>query len=432
MSEHAASWYAATRAPFAALPPLAGETRADVVVIGAGFTGASAALHLAEAGFDVVVLEAERVGWGASGRNGGLIIPGQRKGAAYLHETFDRATAQRLFDLGQEARALQRDLIARHAIACDHAETGHVYAALTAGQRDHAWAEARIARDVFGHDGIEELDAQGVRAQVASARYVGGTLDRAGGHLHPLNYAQGLAAAAIRAGARVHEGARVTSLTQGSGGVIARTADGLVRARHALLATDVYTQAVDRRLGAWIMPVGNYLVATEPLGDALQSLIPGRAAVSDAKFVVDYYRPTADGRILFGGGERYTPRAPGDVAGFVRPYLSRVFPSLAQTRLDYAWGGLVSITFTRNPCFGRRGEVFWALGYSGLGVVLAGFGGMLAAEAIRGHAERFDLMGAMPGMRFPGGALARDPLYVAGMLYFALRDRIELRMAGRL
>lgn len=432
MSQHAASWYAATRAPFGPLAPLEGETRCDVVVIGAGFTGASAALHLAEAGFEVVVLEAERVGWGASGRNGGLIIPGQRKGAAYLHETFDPATARRLFDMGQEARALQRDLIARHAIACDHAETGHVYAALTAGQRDHAWAEARIARDVFGYDRMQELDAHGVRAHVASERYVGGTFDPAGGHIHPLNYAQGLAAAAMAAGARLHEGSRLTSLTQGPGGVAARTAHGVVRARHALLATDVYTQAVDRRLGAWIMPVGNYLVATEPLGGALDTLIPGRAAVSDAKFVVDYYRPTADGRILFGGGERYTPSAPEDIRGFVRPYLARVFPSLSDNALDYAWGGLVSITFTRNPCFGRRGEVFWALGYSGLGVVLAAFGGALAAEAIRGHAERFDLMGAMPGARFPGGPLARNPLYVAGMLYFALRDRIELRLGGRL
>jgi gamma-glutamylputrescine oxidase len=411
---------------------LVGERSADVVVIGAGFTGLSAALHLAEAGFDVVVLDAARVGWGASGRNGGLLIPGQRKGATYLHERYDRAAAQRLFDLAIEARDLQKRLIDRHAIDCAYRQTGYVHAGLTSAQAEELRAEARLMRDVFGYDAIEELGPAGVRALVDSPRYVGGSVDWTGGHFHPLNYAQGLAAAALRAGAVIHEGARVTRLRDGPDGVVAETASGLVRARHGLIATDAYVGAVDARLGAWIMPVGNQIVATEPLGDRLTALLPRDCSVSDAKFVLDYFRPTQDGRLLFGGGEVYTPREPADLKSFVRPYLERVFPQLAGVRLDYAWGGVVSVTFTRNPCFGRRGNMFWALGYSGLGAILATFGGALAAEAIRGTAERFDLMGSMPGAPFPGGAMARTPLYVAGMLYFALRDRIELRAGGRL
>ena len=266
------------------------------------------------------------------------------------------------------------------------------------------------------------LDAGEARAQVDTP-YHGALLDQLGGHMHPLNYTLGLARAAQAAGATLYEHSEAISLQQPDGRVRVATAKGAVRARHAVLAGDALLNGLSSRVNSRIMPVANYVVATEPLADAA-SLIPTDVAVSDSRFVVNYYRLTADGRLLFGGGERYTPDPPADMAGFVRPYVEAVFPRLRGRRIDYAWGGLVSVTASRLPHIGRDGEVLFAHGYSGLGAILSTLAGKLLADEIAGISKGFELFAGVEPMAFPGGGALRGPLYVLGMLWYALRDRI--------
>jgi gamma-glutamylputrescine oxidase len=427
---HPPSYWAASAQPTPLRPTLKGAIDCDVVIIGAGYTGLSAALHLAKRGMKVIVLESARVGWGASGRNGGLLIPGQRNDAETLIATHGPDHAKRLFDLALDGRALLASLITDHAIACDLQFNGYVHAALTPAAAKACAHEVDRLHNIMGYPHAEALSAAEIQNHVASPRYQGGMLDRQGGHIHPLNYAIGLAKAAEQAGAIIHENAPVFRLDEGPT-TTAHTAQGSVKARFAIVANDAFAGNVDAKLGAWVMPVGNCLIATQTLGNFMGTLLPSNAAVSDTKFVLDYFRPTADGRLVFGGGERYTPGDPPDIAAFVRPYLTKVFPQLANIHFTHAWSGTVSVTRSRNPCFGRRGSLFWAIGYSGLGVIMATLGGALIAEAVRGTADRFDVMAKLPGDPWPGGPLARDPLYVAGMLWYALRDRIGLRLAGQ-
>jgi gamma-glutamylputrescine oxidase len=259
---------------------------------------------------------------------------------------------------------------------------------------------------------------------VASKIYHGGLIDMNGGHLHPLNYALGLASAALKTGVRIFEGSAVTSIDH-TGPVIARTELGTVTARHGVLACDTQMGEIAPDLTSMTMPVANYNVATAPLGETrAKALIPSGAAVSDSKFVLNYYRLSADHRLIFGGGERYSPRSPANIETFVRPYLEGVFPQLKGVAIDHAWGGMVGVSLNRLPQFGRIGASFYAHGWSGHGVVLTTLAGQLIAEAMQGTAERFDLFAALPSRPFPGGPLLRHPLYVAGMLWYALRDRL--------
>lgn len=423
METHAPSYYAATANRFPAQPALTGDEQADVVVVGGGFTGLSAALHAAEAGFSVILLEGRRIGWGASGRNGGQLIPGMRWGAKDLVDTFGEAHAARLIALANEATGMVKDRIARHAIACD-LRPGHFHAAAKPAHLDGMRREVELLHRLLHYDTARFVAKDELAEQVASPLYHGGIFDSAGGHFHPLNYALGLAQAALDAGVRIFEDSAATGWRHGDP-VRASTAQGSVTARYGVLACDAFIGELEPRLGRWTMPVANYNVATAPLGEAAaRALIPTGAAVSDSKFVLNYYRLSADHRLIFGGGEKYSPRPPADVAGFVRPYLEQVFPQLSGVTIDYAWGGLVGVTLNRLPHFGRIGETFYAHGYSGHGALLTTLAGQLIAQAMQGHAERFDLFAALPGRPFPGGALLRHPLYVAGMLYYALRDRL--------
>ena len=415
------SYYLATAHQAATHPALAGEAEADLVVVGGGCTGLAAALYAARRGLSAVVLEGGRVGWGASGRNGGQIIPGLRKSAGDLVRVYGAERAKALLELAFQARDLVVDLIAEVGIDCDLKTTGHFLGAIKASDPRWMEAEARCLTDVIGYPHARFLSSVEARA-VVDTPYHGGLFDEGGGHLHPLNYTLGLARAAVAAGVTIHENAKVTKVQNGAR-VRVETDAGVVTARHAVLAGDALLEGVAPAIHSAIMPVANYIVATAPQADP-RALIPGDAAVSDSRFVVNYYRLTADGRMLFGGGERYTPAAPADIAAFVRPYLEAVFPALRSAALPYAWGGLVSVTQTRLPHVGRQGEVWFAHGYSGMGVVLSTLAGKLLVDAMAGETDQFDLFAAVAPPPFPGGVALRGPLHMLGMLWYALRDRL--------
>jgi len=416
------SYYVASANAFTPSAKLQGEIRADVVVIGGGFTGLHAALSAAERGYSVVVLEAGKLGWGASGRNGGQMIPGWRKGAAELIKSYGQTRAKDLFSLALEARALTLERIAKHKIKCDLRTNGHLTIATKGADLIWMHGEVDALARCLGYSHARSLDADEARAKVAANGVHGGLFDAGGGSLHPLNYALGLGGAARAAGVQIFEDSRVVA-TESAKGVVARTEQGAVRARFGVLACDALLGGLERRIASHIMPVASYLVATAPLDDP-RAVIPGDCAVSDSRFVVNYFRLSADGRLIFGGGERYSPNPPADVSAFVRPYMERVFPQLRGVRIDHAWGGLVSISMTRLPHVGRLGDLFFAHGYSGQGVLVPALVGKLMAEAMAGTAERFDVLAGMAPPEFPGGAALRTPLYVLGMLYYALRDRL--------
>ena len=282
--------------------------------------------------------------------------------------------------------------------------------------------EAEALARVMAYRNARVLNVDEARAKVAGEGVHGGFLDEGGGHLHPLNYALGLARAARRAGVVLHEQSRVITVEH-PGGVIARTKNGAVRARFGVLACDALLGNLEPKIAGAIMPVANYLIATAPLEDA-NALIADRLAVSDSRFVVNYFRMSAEGRLIFGGGERYTRAPPADISAFVRPFVARAFPGLGDVRIDYAWGGLVSITMTRLPHVGRLGDLFFAHGYSGQGVLLPALVGKVLSEAMSATAERFDVLAELAPAEFPGGAALRSPLHVLGMLWYALRDRL--------
>jgi gamma-glutamylputrescine oxidase len=417
------SYYAATANPAPRCPALAGDVSADVVVVGGGFTGLSAALSAAEAGYSVVLLEAMRVGWGASGRNGGQMIPGMRWSASDLLTTFGEERARALVALGLEAGERVRARIARHAIACD-LQGGHFHAAWKPGHLDAIKRECAVLADLAGCDNLRVVEAVDVPGYVATGAYHGGLYDPDGGHLHPLNYALGLAAAAQAAGVQIFEDSPAVTMDHGSP-VRVTTPHGSVTARMGVLACDSDVGALEPKFRSAMMPIANYNVATVPLGEAAaRALIPSNASVAESRFVLNYYRLTADNRLLFGGGEKYSPAPPADIAGFVRPFLEQIFPQLRGVSIDYGWGGIVGVTRNRLPQFGRIGNTFYAHGYSGHGVLLTTLAGELIVEAMRGTAERFDVIAALPRQRFPGGTVLRHPLHVAGMLWYALKDRL--------
>lgn len=414
------TWYEASAGPAAPRPQLAGDRTADVVVVGAGYAGLSAALHLAQAGLKTIVLESHAVGSGASGRNGGQIHSGQRQDQEVLEAALGPATARQLWDLAEEAKALVRSLIADHAIACE-LKDGIVHAAWKA--RDAAPLRAGVEHmaKTYGYrqSWIEKED---IGALVASTRYHGALVDPGGGQLHALKYARGIAAAAEAAGATIFEDSPVTSAANGK----AITPTGAVTAQHIVLACDTWLGALDKKAGARALAINSFIGVTEPLGETrARALIPSDLAIADTKFVVDYYRLTPDHRLLFGGGENYTPRYPRDLKAFVAKPMLRVLPQLADVKFEYAWGGPVGVTLSRLPHFGwRDATTIFAHGFSGQGVALATLAGKLMAEAVTGAATRFDVFANLKHRPFPGGRLLRTPLMALGMAWYALKDRL--------
>lgn len=420
------SYYEASVTRPAPLPALAGRGAADVCVVGAGFAGLSAALELRERGYTVTVLEARTVGWGASGRNGGQAIVGYASDDA-IETQLAPHQARRAWQLTVEALDLLRGRIARHDIDCDFTP-GFLNLAVGAKK---AMALARASADLERRYGyaLQPVGAPDVGDWIASTRFHSGAFDPRSGHLHPLKYCLGLAAAARAAGVQVHENSPVTRIERGIKPVV-HTAHGAVTCDFVVLAGNVYLDRFGTALAPEvkhrIMPVGTYIIATEPMGQLrCDALIRRRAAVCDSNFVLDYFRPTRDHRMLFGGRVSYSGATPFKLVAGMRARMLAVFPQLADLAVPHAWGGFVDITMNRGPDFGRvTPNIYYLQGFSGHGLALAGMAGKLVAEAVAGQAERFDLLARLRHRDFPGGAALRTPALVLGMLYYRIKDML--------
>ena len=418
---HPDSWYAATSETGPLRGPLRGTVQADVCVVGAGYTGLSAALHLAQAGRRVVVVEAQRVGFGASGRNGGQLGAGQRVDQVSLEKMVGRDQARVLWDMGRDAVALVKDLVAAHKIDC-FLKPGLAWAAERPGDVDELHRYADHMGQHYDYP-METLDATALDRICPSPAYKGGVLDMEPGHLHPLRYALGLARAAEAAGAVIHERSVVHDIAEGARTTV-RTDGGVVEADHLVLACNGYLGGLSRQVAARVMPINNFVAATAPL-DNPERVLTRDIAVADTRFVVNYFRLSHDNRLIFGGGETYGYRFPRDIAAKVRGPMTQIFPHLADVPIDYAWGGTLAITMKRMPYLVRLApNVLSASGYSGHGVGTATQAGQLMAQAIAGDGDGFDTMASLPSQPFPGGAAMRSPVLVLAMTWYAMRDRL--------
>ena len=424
------SYYSASAARERVHPPLQGASACDVAVVGGGLAGLSAALELAERGYSVTLLEARQLGSGASGRNGGQAIHGLACDQGVIEAQLGLDAARRVWDMTIEALDLLRQRIGRHAIDCDWRDG--VLSLATSARKGRAlqqWAERIGSRYGYALQTIAPAD---IGRWIASPRYHSGVFDARSGHLHPLKYTLGLARAAAAAGVTLHENSPVHALQHGAS-VRLRTPRGELSARHVLLAGNVYLQALAPSLRSRIMPVGTYIACSERLEAPLAaSLIPSGAAVCDTNFVLDYFRGTADRRLLYGGRVSYSTVTPAHLAESMRRRMVRSFPQLADTKIEYAWGGFVDITMNRAPDFGRlpspggyAANVYYLQGFSGHGLALAGLAGRVVAEAIAGDAARFDLFAQLKHRPFPGGRWLRTPALVLGMAWFRLRDLLR-------
>jgi gamma-glutamylputrescine oxidase len=423
-SDYVASYYAVSARAAPERTSLGGSVECDVCVVGAGIAGCSSALHLAERGLSVVLLEEHRAGWGASGRSGAQAIPGVAAGQAKLGRLIGAAAARQVWEVSVEGLALMRELIGRFQIDCDWVD-GHLLTAVKASHERELQAELRELRDRYDYASVRYLQREELRALLPTDRYLGALYDSNGGHLHPLNYTLGLAAAAEHLGVRIFERTRAVSFSaERSARVRVATAHGEVRARFLVLCGNVYLGATAPALRDKIMAVATYIVATETLGAArAQQLITNNAAVADMNWVLDYFRRSADHRLLFGGRVNYSGLRTFDAPRATRARMLRVFPQLGDVRIEYAWGGDVDITLNRAPHFGRLApNVYFLQGFSGHGIALTGIAGKLVAEAISGTAARFDVFARIPHANFPGGAALRRPALVAAMLWYRLRD----------
>ncbi len=422
-SGYVESYYSATASPDAALPALIGHASTEVCIVGAGIAGCSAALALRERGYAVRVLEAQRVGWGASGRSGGQAIAGLAIEQDRLEQIVGAPDARALWDLSLEALARLKERINRHAIECDWVD-GYLLAALKPRQ----WAGLQHWQDElagrYGYASTRLIGRDELGGILETQRYVGALFDANSGHLHPLRYTQGLARAALTAGAVIHEHSPVLDYRAEGARWRVRTAQGEIDCAQLLFAGNALLGPTVPALARRLMSVATYIVATEPLGaERATRLIANNAAVADTNWVLDYFRRSADHRLLFGGRVNYSGVDLRGIAPATYRRMLAVYPQLAGTRIDYAWGGLLDITLSRAPDFGRLApNVYYLQGFSGHGMALAGLAGELVAEAMAGTAERFDVFARIPHREFPGGLLLRRPALVLAMLWYRLRD----------
>ncbi len=425
MNSHPNSYYAASALPTPPRPPLEGDCEVDVCIIGAGYTGLSAGLALAEQGYAVRILEAVQVGFGASGRNGGQIVNSYSRDLDVIERNVGPQQARLIGEMAFEGARIIRERVARYGIACDLRDGG-VFAALNARQMRHLEAQQQLWKR-YGYDQVELLDRQQLREKVNSARYVGGAIDHGGGHIHPLNLALGEAAAFESLGGIIHEHSPAVRIERGAQPVV-HTPNGRLRCRYLIIAGNAYLGSLVPELAARSMPCGSQVIATEPLDAELAaSLLPGNHCVEDCNYLLDYFRLSGDNRLIYGGGVVYGARDPSDIKALIRPKMLKTFPQLANVKIDYAWTGNFLLTLSRLPQVGRLDDnIYYSQGCSGHGVTYTHLAGRLLGEALRGQAERFDAFGALPHYPFPGGRLLRVPFTALGALYYDLRDRLGI------
>lgn len=418
-----ASYYAATANMTKERPALQEAKQTDVCVIGAGYTGLSTALFLLEKGFSVTVLEAAKVGFGASGRNGGQIVNSYSRDLDSIERSVDSSAAKLIGQMAFEGGRIIRERVARYNIQCD-LKDGGVFAALSQKQMHHLEAQKALW-ERYGYHQLELLDEQGIKRVVASDRYIGGMLDKQGGHIHPLNLALGEAVAVESLGGVVYENSPAVRIERGEQPLI-HTPTGNVRAKFVVVAGNAYLGDLMPELAAKSMPCGTQVIATEPLDEELaRSLLPQDYCVEDCNYLLDYYRLSADKRLIYGGGVVYGARDPADIESIIHPKMLKTFPQLAKVRIDYAWTGNFLLTLSRLPQVGRLGNnIYYSQGCSGHGVTYTHVAGKVIAEALSGQAERFDAFASLPHYPFPGGQRFQAPLSALGALYYSLRDRL--------
>ena len=416
------SWYEAALADRPEYPALDGSARADVVVIGGGFTGLSAAAHLAAAGVDVVLIEAHRFGDGASGRNGGQLGTGQRAWAEETEAQAGFSRARALFDLAEEAKAHLLGFAQAHGIDIEFMPGQMSVAHKQRYVKDYrAHAETMASRYAYPH--IAFMDAQETAERVGSTRFFGGIRDTGTGHINPLKLVVGTARVAAAAGARLHENTRATGISSAGGKVTVTTPSGTIVADKALVAVNAYGGDLEPTSASHVMPIGSFIGATPPLGSD-SPVLPGFESVDDSRFVVRYFRRDKEGRLLFGGREIYAPGDPQDINIHIRRQIAEIYPALNDVEITHAWGGYVGITLPRTP-FVREvmPNVISAGGYSGHGVMLSNFVGRLYAETVAGNRDRLKLFEELKVPPFPGGRRLRAPLLFLALNWYALRDR---------
>lgn len=423
---HVESYYAASANPSPMRDRVEANVEADVCVIGAGFSGLSSALHLAEKGYRVVVLEASRVGWGASGRNGGQIVNGFSRDLIAIERRYGSDAARAIGEMALEGGDIIRQRIEKYRISCD-LKAGNLFTAFT--QKQMRGLEAIKANwQRHGHDGLEMLGANDIRRQVNTDIYIGGLLDRRGGHIHPLNLCLGEAAAIESLGGRIFENSAVTRLESGANRQIVHTVQGSVSASKVVVCGNAYLGNIVPSISNKIMPVSTQIVTTEVLGEkTCRDLMPGQTCIEDTNYMLDYYRMTADHRLLFGGGSTYGGAEPSDIIAKLRPHLEKTFPQLKSVGIDFAWSGNFALTLTRIPHFGQIGEhIFFVHGYSGHGVTASHLAGKLISEALDGHSDRFRNFSELPFYPLPGGRLFRVPLSIVGSWWYIVRDKLGI------
>ncbi|SEN79559.1 FAD-binding oxidoreductase [Pseudomonas sp. NFACC39-1] len=424
---HAASYYAASSLPQPDHPLLQGELVADVCVVGGGFSGLNTAIELAERGMSVVLLEAHKIGWGASGRNGGQLIRGVGHGLDQFAPVIGADGVRQMKLMGLEAVEIVRQRVERFQIHCD-LTWGYCDLANKPGDLEGFAEDAEELRRLGYRHQTRLLQAHEMHSVVGSDRYVGGLIDMGSGHLHPLNLALGEACVAQQLGVRLFEQSAVTRIDYGPE-VKVHTQQGAVRAKTLVLGCNAYLNGLNPELSGKVLPAGSYIIATEPLSEAqAQALLPQNMAVCDQRVALDYYRLSADRRLLFGGACHYSGRDPQDIGAYMRPKMLKVFPQLAQVKIDFQWGGMIGIGANRLPQIGRlkdQPNVYYAQAYSGHGVNATHLAGKLLAEAISGQQSGdFDLFAQVPHMTFPGGKHLRSPLLALGMLWHRLKELI--------
>lgn len=423
---HTASYYAASANPAPRRPELIGDHEIDICVVGAGYSGLSTALHLAEKGYNVAIVEGAHVGWGASGRNGGQIVNGLNASLQTIKKRYGQDTATFVAGIVQEGGKIIRERVSTYDIKCDLKDS-NIFTGLTSAHMRELEARMTLWAS-YGIKNQEMLDKEQLRKHVNTDLYAGGLIDYSGGHMHPLNLALGEAAAFEQNGGTIYELSPVIAVDHGAARPVILTAKGTMTCKTLVLCGNAYLGHVVPTLTARVMPVSTQVMATEPLGEArADELMPTDTCIEDIRYILDYYRLSGDKRLLFGGGTVYGGADPSDIKAKLQRNMAKVFPQLKGIRIDYAWSGNFALSFSRVPQMGRIGDnTYFAHGYSGHGVTGSHTFGRILSEAIDGDLSRFDVFAKLPWYPFPGGRVFRVPYSVMGSWWYGLRDKFGI------